>query len=187
MRNFKATNEDYNTFKKDLWEKRNENPWIVSELDFLNEFKVQVDRETALHQVRKLNSKYSTHLSHAEMEEFADYIASNEFQSKITTRDINVAIELVSNLSIAAKIRGRNNLSFASKYCHHCFPNMYPIFDSINAKYLKDHYSYKDRRDYQDYYAYYTLFCKDIGIDLENTSDKEEGFWIDKFINNIEK
>ena len=30
-------------------------------------------------------------------------------------------------------------------------------------------------------------FCRDIGVDLSSAPDSYEGFWVDKFINNIEK
>lgn len=67
--------------------------------------------------------------------EFADFIVSERFQSRITTIDKDVAAALVTDLAKAAKTRGRFQLSFASKYCYHCNPNMFPIYDSVNADY----------------------------------------------------
>ena len=64
---------------------------------------------------------------------------------------------------------------------------MFPIYDSANADYLKNHFSYKNDKDYRDYIDAYARFCSKIGVDLENTSDKQEGFYVDKFINNIDK
>lgn len=193
MRKYTATNQDYELFKKDLMDNSTKNPWIVVELELLDKFKVKVDRETALQQVIELNSKYGIRLSRGQSKfpdecgELADYIASDSFQNRIKTTDKAVAASLVMDLAKAAKTGGRFLLSFASKYCHHCNPNMYPIFDSLNEEYLKNHYSYSGKRDYRKYMDAYSLFCKDIEVDLDSTTDKEMGFWVDKFINNIEK
>lgn len=193
MRKYTATNQDYELFKKDLMDNSAKNPWIVAELELLDKFEVEVNRETALKQIIMINSKYSTHLSFGlstkpdESGELADFIISDSFQSRIMTKDKDIAAKIVVELSRAAKTYGRDLLSFASKYCHHCNPNMYPIFDSVNERYLKDHYSYSGKRDYRKYMDAYSLFCKDIGVDLDSTTDKEKGFWVDKFINNIEK
>lgn len=46
---------------------------------------------------------------------------------------------------------------------------------------------HKNDKDYRDYIDAYARFCSKIGVDLENTSDKQEGFYVDKFINNIDK
>ena len=64
---------------------------------------------------------------------------------------------------------------------------IYPIDDSENANYLTAHYSYSGTKDYSAYLAAYARFCRDIGVDLSIASDPHEGFWGDKFINNIEK
>lgn len=193
MKKYSATSKDFELFKKELTENSAENPWIVKEQDLLKEFKVKVDRETALQQIIKINSKYSTHLSFGksnapdESGELADFIVSESFQKRIMTKSKDVAAELVTELAHAAKTGGRYLLSFASKYCHHCNPNMYPIFDDVNLEYLKKHYSYTGEKDYRKYMDAYSLFCEDIGVDLSKTKDKTEGFWVDKFINNIEK
>ena len=47
--------------------------------------------------------------------------------------------DLVDNLKQAHSRKKKNNdlveyLSFASKFCHHCCPNKYPIYDSINVR-----------------------------------------------------
>lgn len=94
---------------------------------------------------------------------------------------------LVTDFARAAKTRGRFQLSFASKYCHHCNPNMFPIYDSVNAEYLKRHYSYADEKDYGKYIEAYSLFCANIGVNLSTAKNPYEGFYVDKFINNIEK
>ncbi len=193
MLNYKATKADYEQFRKDLNANGEVFPWFESEQKFLDNFKVNVDRETALKQIITINRKYSTHLSFGKSNapdeggELADYISSEYFQSRITTTDEDIAAALVMDLAKAAKTRGRFLLSFASKYCHHCNPNMFPIYDSVNAIYLRKHYSYSDNHEYKEYVKAYTLFCDSIGVDLATASDKQEGFWVDKFINNIEK
>ena len=193
MLNYKATKADYEQFRKNLKTDKEAFPWFESEQEFLDGFKVNADRETVLQQIITINRKYSTHLSFGksnapdEGTELADYIISEHFQSRITTKDEDVAAALVMDLAKAAKTRGRFLLSFASKYCHHCNPNMFPIYDYVNAIYLRDHYSYSDNHDYREYIEAYALFCHSIGVDLEKASDKQEGFWVDKFINNIEK
>lgn len=193
MLNYEVNNKGYEQFRKNLKANREDFPWFDYEQEFLDSFKVNVDRETALQQIITINSKYSTHLSLGKSSapdeggELGDFIVSDSFQSRITTTDKDVAAALVTDLAKAAKTRGRFLLSFASKYCHHCNPNMFPIYDSVNAIYLKEHYSYSDNHDYREYIDAYNLFCHSIGVDLQTASDKQEGFWVDKFINNIEK
>ncbi len=193
MLNYEVNNKGYEQFKKDLCNNEKAFPWFKSELEFQDNFKVNVDHEAALQQIITINSKYSTHLSFGkssapdEGSELADFIVSNSFQSRITTTDKDVAAALITDLAKAAKTRGRFLLSFASKYCHHCNPNMFPIYDSVNADYLKEHFSYNGNKDYRSYIDAYARFCSKIGVDLENAGDKQEGFYVDKFINNIEK
>ena len=189
LKNNTPTKEDYTRYKEDLQEKAKSDKkcWVCGELEFLREFKVEGDYNTVLQQVKRLNSLYKTRLSNDECKKLADFIYySDIFHSRILTNDRDVAASLVMELA-AKEISGRSNLSFASKYCHHCNPNMYPIFDSVNEQYLKDHYSYKGKRDYRKYIDVYALFCQDIGVNLSIAEDKEEGFWVDKFINQIDK
>ena len=193
MLNYKVNNKGYEQFKKDLFTNEKAFPWFKSELEFQDGFKVSVDRETALQQIKTVNSKYSTHLSFGKSNapdeggELADFIVSKSFQSRIKTKDKDVAASLVMDLAKAAKTRGHFHLSFASKYCHHCNPNMFPIYDSVNAEYLNKHYLYRGQKDYREYIDAYALFCRSIGVDLETADDKQEGFYVDKFINNIDK
>lgn len=193
MLNYEVSKKGYEQFKMELQTNKEAYPWFKSELDFLDSFKIKVDCETALQQIKTINSKYSTHLSFGksrlpdEGRELATFIASKSFQSRVETKDIDVAAALVIDLAKAAKTRGRFLLSFASKYCHHCYPNMFPIYDSINAIYLKDHYSYKDKKDYGEYIDAYSRFCEKIGVNLVTACDHYEGFYVDKFINNIDK
>lgn len=193
MLNYEVSKKGYEQFKKDLHTNKEAFPWFEDEKDFLESFKTVADRETALQQVKTINSKYSTHLSFGKSSapdeggEFADFIISESFQSRITTTEKKVAAALATDLAKSAKTRGRFQLSFASKYCHHCNPNMFPIYDSVNADYLKEHFSYNGNKDYRSYIDAYARFCSKIGVDLENADDKQEGFYVDKFINNIEK
>lgn len=193
MLNYEVNEMGYKKFKEDLNSDEKAFPWFKSELEFQESFKIKVDRETALQQIKTTNSKYSTHLSFGksaapdEGSELADFISSEKFQSRITTTDKDVAAALVIDLAKAATSRERFLLSFASKYCHHCNPNMFPIYDSVNADYLKNHYAYKGQKDYRQYMDSYALFCKSIGVNLETTDDSQEGFYVDKFINNIDK
>lgn len=194
MLNYEVNNEGYEQFKKDLNSNDKDFFWFKSELEFLENFvKENVNREIALQQVIILNKKYKTRLSLGksklsdESGELTEFIVSDSFKNRINTKDTNVAISLINDFRKAAKARGRDLLSFASKYCHHCNPNMFPIYDSENVEYLKNHYSYKDKKDYSEYIDVYNLFCKSIGVDLENAVDNKEGFYVDKFINNLEK
>ena len=193
MLNYEVNNKGYEQFKKDLRNNEKAFPWFKGELEFQDNFKVNVDHETALQQIITINSKYSTHLSFGKSSapdeggELADFIVSESFQSRIKTTDKDVAAALVIDLAKAAKTRGRFLLSFASKYCHHCNPNMFPIYDRVNADYLEEHFSYKDDKDYRKYIDAYARFCGKIGVYLETVDDKQEGFYVDKFINNIDK
>ncbi len=193
MLNYEVSKKGYDQFREDLKTNKEAFPWFEGEKKFLESFKAIVDRETALQQIKTIHTKYSTHLSFGKSSapdeggELADFIVIESFQSRIKTTDKDVAAALVIDLAKAAKTRGRFLLSFASKYCHHCNPNMFPIYDRVNADYLEEHFSYKDDKDYRKYIDAYARFCGKIGVGLETADDKKEGFYVDKFINNIDK
>lgn len=197
MFHYEVSPKGYEQFKaflqKELHSDSKEYKWIRDEWALLLEFKADADRDTALRQIMTINNRYSTHLSFGKSKapdeggEFADFLVSKRFREDVTTTNKAVAAALVIDFAKAAKSRRRFQLSFASKYCFHCAPNMFPIYDSENANYLTAHYSYSGKKDYSAYLAAYTRFCRDIGVDLSSASDPYEGFWVDKFINNIEK
>ncbi|MBR4201245.1 MAG: hypothetical protein IKQ91_08235 [Oscillospiraceae bacterium] len=197
MLHYEVSPKGYEQFKaflqKELHSDSKEYKWIRDEWALLLEFKANADRDTAIRQIMTINNRYSTHLSYGksnagdERIDFADFIISKRFREDVTTTDKTAAAALVIDFAKAAKSRGRFQLSFASKYCFHCVPNMFPIYDKENLDYLTAHYSYKDKKDYREYIDAYAHFCRDIGVDLSSASDPYEGFWVDKFINNIEK
>jgi len=86
----------------------------------------------------------------------------------------------------------KKHFSFATKYCHHCRPNKYPVYDALNMWVMSIHYGYEyvddpksgsEFRPYQDFVECYNLFCKDFIAGIEHGDD--EGFYIDKYIQAI--
>ena len=60
MLNYEVNNKGYEQFKKDLRNNEKAFPWFKGELEFQDNFKVNVDHETALQQIITINSKYSS-------------------------------------------------------------------------------------------------------------------------------
>ena len=58
MLNYEVNNKGYEQFKKDLRNNEKAFPWFKGELEFQDNFKVNVDHETALQQIITINSKY---------------------------------------------------------------------------------------------------------------------------------
>lgn len=97
------------------------------------------DLAQVLLKVSALNDFYSTNI-------FDTYtVAKHIHEMKIESRLKNGDLTLVNELALVS-IRGkkRNFYSFASKYCSHHFPEIFPIFDSYVEKMLL-HYARADK------------------------------------------
>lgn len=138
--------------------------------------------------VRSINSTYSTRLPKQAIAEITNYIINpvNHFDELLGFG--YGAIEALRREAHSLK-KGKDKktpvdyLSFASKYCHHCRPNIFPIYDSVNVWVLTVLMGYKDKRDYNEFVKCFKVFCGEVINRV--VLDEDEGFYIDKYIQSI--
>lgn len=138
--------------------------------------------------VKNINSIYSTRLLKQAIVEIANYIINpaNDFDKSLECG--YRAIEALRREAHSVK-KGKDKmipvdyLSFASKYCHHCRPNVFPIYDSVNVRVFTVLMGYNDHRDYSEFVKCFKVFCSDVINRV--TLDEDEGFYIDKYIQSI--
>ena len=177
---------DYEKFQRTV--KKHVVKSIKEEREFLEEFQSKTIEE----RVRGINTKYSTRLSNKEIEEIVDFISKpdTEFDNRISD---GVDYRILEELAKAATARDRFNLSFASKYCHHCRPNKFPVFDVLNMNVMKIFCGFKpigtryELKDYVNYVECYDMFCYQFieNYEKRKKQNKDDSFYIDKYIQAI--
>lgn len=163
----------------DCWKKR---PNYVAQEKALNKLFLKVyprndDIDDILIKASSLNDFYSTNIF--SIYSVAQHIYSLNIDEKLGE------IELINDI---AKLQinevDKNFYSFATKYCSHHKPDIYPIYDSYVEKVLmhfKKYYKFakftgKELRDYKRFVEILQLFRKNF--ELENFSLKE----IDRYL-----
>ncbi|MDF9829497.1 hypothetical protein [Parabacteroides sp. PF5-6] len=114
------------------------------------------DIDDILTKVCTLNTFYSTHI-------FKPYdIAKHIERLDIDGRLKEGNPDLVKDI---AQVKGRNYYSFASKYCSHHYPELYPIYDSYVEQMLV-HFLCKRGKvsSFRDSLKDYRTFCQTITI-----------------------
>ena len=103
---------------------------------------------------------------------------------KSSKRDTSIVDEMVAEVK---RITGRSAYSFATKYCSHHKPELYPIYDSyvdILLRYYRDHntkgfcFADKDLQHYASFCKVEQRFAECYGLNLPEFTAKE----IDKFL-----
>jgi len=175
--------EGYCLFRENY--EKSDSKLIEKENDFFMDFKNKPenkDEEIVRARVEKLNSLYSTRNSSDETEKIINIILKPGFDEKLDGDGYDLIEELRQIPSRRTKKEYRDCLSFATKYCHHCRPDKYPIFDSVNVNVLTVCMGYQDSRNYTEYVECFKKFCSAIGCDELKDG---EGFYIDKYIQAI--
>lgn len=138
--------------------------------------------------IKILSSYYGTRIPNDEQNKIAEIITSLDFDEILDNDGYN----LIKKLRIVKSKRTKNgtidHLSFATKYCHHCRPNKYPIYDSLNMRVMNIFYGYSyDIRDYEKFVVCYEMFCDEFIKDFDELKNinPELGFFIDKYIQAI--
>ena len=157
---------------------------LIREEAFLQSFldnPANTDRDIVQHRVRHLNSTYSTRISADELSVIVDFIVQHDFDNALDSDGYELVEKLRHVHSRRVKTKDTiDHLSFATKYCHHCRPDKYPIYDSINVRVLNVFLGYEDKkRNYETYVEYYNAFCSFLGFDELKNND---GFYVDKYI-----
>jgi len=159
---------------------------LKREEKFLNDFLNKpgnIDGETVKNRIEKLNNYYSTRLSKPTQSEIAEFILQSDFDERLDRDDYGLVDELrYAHNKIKKDGKKYDYFSFASKYCHHCRPDKYPIYDSVNVRVFNVLFGYTDNRKYGEYVACFKKFCSILGY---NELKHNEGFYIDKHIQAI--
>lgn len=195
----------YESFRDEL---KKGSPEMDSERELLREFmenRNNEDEKAVNLRVKKLNSRYSTRISGFEQQEIVEFIVTSGFDKRLEEDGYGLVDELRYVRSNRPNNHGFiDHLSFATKYCHHCCPNKYPIYDSLNMRVMSIYFGYNDilkvgiygskekretrLRSYEDFVDCYKAFCEEF---IDDDYDKsvmrrdDEGFYIDKYIQAI--
>lgn len=189
---------DYEIFRKELQEEKLQDKIIKrveKEREFMHEFlsnPENTNKEKVEKRVRKLNTMYSTRLSMKEnnnvLGEIINRILYSEFDDLLDHKGYEAVAKLRVIKSERTKSKTIDCFSFATKYCHHCRPNKFPIYDSLNMRVMNVYYGYKHGgKDYEEYVKCHTMFCEEFITDFEEVKrqNSDEGFYIDKYIQAI--
>ena len=177
-----VTAENYQEFRKNplikvIWKK---------EIDLLDRFEKELtpfkewNKEKVEKVVREINAAYSTRLSNVEIDKLSSFICRPSFREE-------------KSVAILQRVTQRDLLSFASKFCYHCWPTECPIFDSVNESvlikkgYLKEKLKKESDgyRNYQTFRVAYSEFFKKCNP--QESKEKYEPFLVDKYIQCIGK
>ena len=172
--------EGYKLFRENL---KKTNPiGLNRELELLKDFSdnpENTDEAVVERRVRKLNKAYSTRISAEGLNEIKKLILQPGFDAELD-RDGYMLVEKLRRVPSSKTEKGwADCLSFATKYCHHCRPDKYPIYDSVNVRALTVCIGYEDKRDYAEYVKCFKAFCSALGFEELKGN---EGFYIDKYI-----
>jgi len=165
---------------------------IEKEKNFLQSFidiPINTDPELVRERVRWLSSYFTTRISRkgidSEQDKIVKIITLPGFDAKLDIDGYGLVDELVNDME---KSGTKRHFSFASKYCHHCRPNKYPIYDRLNMCVMNIFYGYKfDSKDYAGFVKCYEMFCDEYidGYGRQKEQHAYEGLYIDKYIQAI--
>ena len=148
---------------------------------FSQTYPLNVEMDDVLIKVCSLNDFYTTNI-------FSPFIVAKHIVSlKIDDRLKNNDLELVNDIA-KIKVNGkkeRNFYSFATKYCSHHKPKVYPIYDSFVEKLLihfkreDKFYKFKksDLKNYPEYKNVLIEFQKFYGLVNYNLKDIDKYLW----------
>lgn len=148
---------------------------------FSQTYPLNVEMDDVLIKVCSLNDFYTTNI-------FSPFIVAKHIVSlKIDDRLKNNDLELVNDIA-KIKVNGkkeRNFYSFATKYCSHHKPKVYPIYDSFVEKLLihfkreDKFYKFKksDLKNYPEYRNVLVEFQKFYGLVNYNLKDIDKYLW----------
>jgi len=115
-------------FEKDPKNLNKEDRYPYADLILRNQFgKKDFNIENIYKNVVLLNSLYSTHVF-ATFEVARNIAKINDLEIRLNKGDLSV-VEKIRINTIGGK--KKNFYSFATKFCHHCEPAKYPIYDSF--------------------------------------------------------
>ena len=128
-----------------------------------------------------LNDFYSTNIF--KVHNVAMHYLHKNIDRRLKEGDLSL-VEDLAHITISGK--SFNFYSFASKYCSHHRPDIYPIYDSYVhqlMKYFRNRdgfciFKEKDLRNYQSYYAIIQEFQKFYGLDSFTVKQIDKYLWL---------
>lgn len=140
------------------------------------------DIDDVLIKVCSLNDFYSTNIYSPFS--VAKHIVSLDIDNKLVAADISIVNKIAEVQMPGGKTR--NFYSFASKYCSHHQPNVYPIYDSFAEKMLL-HFKKVDKfssfkkdqlKDYPNYKSIILKFRNHYKLTNHNLKEIDKYLWL---------
>ncbi len=126
-------------WKSDKYEKYVFQEHILKEL-FTNTSRENVDLDRVLIKVSLLNDFYATNLkTSCGSFKMAKHIVSLDIDQRLRDKDLS----LVNEIALVNGKKGKKLFSFATKYCSHHLPEVYPIYDGF-VKSMLGHFKRED-------------------------------------------
>lgn len=147
---------------------------------FFRTYPLNNDIDDILIKVSSLNDFYSTNI--LSVFPVAKHILKLNIDSRLKDGDESL-VDDIANLKINGK--DKHFYSFATKYCSHHYPTVYPIYDSYVEKILvyfqkKDGFSDFKKEDLKNYKTFKNVlmdFKKFYNIDEYNLKDIDRYLW----------
>lgn len=147
---------------------------------FLSLCKSNNNIEDILIKCSALNDFYSTNIF--KVHNVAQHYLLQNIDERLSKGDLSLVSDL-ANISINGK--PYYFYSFASKYCSHHRPDIYPIYDSYVHKLLKyfrdrDHFSKFSESDLKEYHSYTNIilsFKMHYGLEHFNVKEIDKYLW----------
>lgn len=138
------------------------------------------DLDDVLVKVCSLNDFYSTNIY--KQFHLAKHIVALKIDDAIRNNDLEI-VNKIAKVKLERKTI--NYYSFATKYCNHHFPNVYPIYDSFVEKMLMhfkgvDHFSEFHRSDLKVFSSFYRIlddFKKFYGLESFSIKEIDQYLW----------
>lgn len=144
------------------------------------ETSLNTDIRIVLIKCSTLNDFYSTKI-YKTYSVARNIISIPDFDSRLRQGDDSLVKEI-------AEVDGRNNYSFATKYCSHHQPTLYPIYDRYVADVLDalhrqhpDAFSFTHKEELKDYSVFRKAIDsirKEFGLDAYSYKDIDRYLWL---------
>jgi len=148
---------------------------------FLETYKYNTEMEDVLIKVCALNDFYSTNIFSPFV--VAKHIVNLKIDNRLEKDDLNVVNEIAKIEMNGGNVK--NFYSFATKYCSHHKPTVYPIYDSYVEKLLwyfkkKDKFSEFSREDLRSFPLFKNIlldFRKFYGLESFDLKNIDQYLW----------
>ena len=165
-----------------LWDKQENYKLQEKALDklFFNTYPNNTDINDILIKASSLNDFYSTNIY--SIFSVAKHISELNIDSRLASEDLSLVDDIATVVINGKQLRF---YSFASKYCSHHMPNVFPIYDSYVEKILKYfkqkdkfcHFKNEDLKTYHKFIKILDAFQTFYGLEQYNRKDIDRYLW----------